>query len=382
VTPEAAAPPRVAIVLPPGEGFGPDAVGAIGLLVHRLAVAGSGRFAPVVVGAPQSRPVFADVPFHPAPLPRFLPLPWRQRYTIGVARALAALRPALIEVHNRPDLALALARRLPRVPVTLTLHNDPQGMRGLAAPAARARLLARLARVVAVSAWVAGRLTEGVPPETIAATPPSVLPNCLDLAALPLPLPAGAREKLILFAGRLVADKGADSFVQACAAALPRLPGWRAEMIGADRSRPESPETPFIRALRPRAAEAGIALPGYRPHAAVLEAMARAAIVVVPSRWAEPFGLTALEALACGAALVCSRRGGLPEIAGDAAVYVDPEQPDAMATALAALATNEARRATLTARGMARARRFDVGPAAAALERLRERVVGALCGPR
>ena len=64
--------------------------------------------------------------------------------------------------------------------------------------------------------------------------------------------------------------------------------------------------------------------------------MARAAIVVVPSRWQEPFGLTALEALACGAALICSRRGGLPEIGGDVAVYADPDDPRALADAIRA----------------------------------------------
>ena len=70
---------------------------------------------------------------------------------------------------------------------------------------------------------------------------------------------------------------------------------------------------------------------GYRDHPEVLAAMARAAIVVVPSRWAEPFGLVALEALASGAALICSPRGGLPEVAGDAAVYADPDQPTEIA---------------------------------------------------
>ena len=49
----------------------------------------------------------------------------------------------------------------------------------------------------------------------------------------------------MLFAGRVVSDKGADAFVQACAGALPRLPGWRAEMLGADRFGADSPETPF-----------------------------------------------------------------------------------------------------------------------------------------
>ena len=56
--------------------------------------------------------------------------------------------------------------------------------------------------------------------------------------------------------------------------------------------------------------------------------MARAAIVVVPSRWSEPFGLTALEALACGAALLCSPRGGLPEVYGQAAQRIDPTPDD------------------------------------------------------
>ena len=91
---------------------------------------------------------------------------------------------------------------------------------------------------------------------------------------------------------------------------------------------------------------------GYRPHADVLAAMARAAIVVVPSRWQEPFGLTALEAMACGAALVCSPRGGLPEVGGDAALYADPDDPPAVAEAIVALA-RETRRATVAGRGRA-----------------------------
>ena len=83
---------------------------------------------------------------------------------------------------------------------------------------------------------------------------PEILPNSLDLAALPTLLPTTEREPTILFAGRLVADKGADIFVAACALALPQLPGWRADMIGADRFRPDSPETPFTRGLRRSAA--------------------------------------------------------------------------------------------------------------------------------
>ncbi len=123
-----------------------------------------------------------------------------------------------------------------------------------------------------------------------------------------------------------------------------RLPGWRAEIIGADRSRADSPDTRFVRGVRDAARVAGVTLHGYRDHPEVLAALAGAAIVVVPSRWQEPFGLTALEAMASGAALICSPRGGLPEVAGDAALYADPDDPAALADAILALACDGAQR--------------------------------------
>ncbi|HJS85168.1 MAG TPA: glycosyltransferase family 4 protein, partial [Acetobacteraceae bacterium] len=324
----------VAVVLPPKEGFGPGRAGAVALLAHQFA-----RLLPaLVVGGLQSGPVFDDTPFRAA-RPAF----WRlgtinTRYAAAVARLLRPLRPALIEVHNRVELARSLARQFPATPVSLFLHNDPQSMHGAVTPEARAALLRGLARVVTVSAFLRDRLMEGVPSE--AAPAPIVLPNAIDLAALPAP--PEARERLILFVGRVVAEKGADLFVGACAQALPHLPGWRAEMIGADRSRPDSPDTPFVRVVRRAASASGVWMLGYRDHPAVLEAMSRAAIVVVPSRWPEPFGLTALEAMACGAALICSPRGGLPEVAGDAALYADPDQPGAIAAAIEALARDPA----------------------------------------
>lgn len=355
--------PIAAMVLPPREGFGPGRTGAVGLLLRRLARPGA--FSPVVIGMALGAP-FADVAFRAAPLSR-LPGKLSWRYARGVALVLRALRPALIEVHNRPDIALYLARRFPAVPVCLVLHNDPQRMRWARSVAQRGALLRRLARVVTVSDWLRMRMQDGVAGEV------AVLPNCLDLAEIPAsPV---AREQVMLFAGRVVADKGADAFVAAGALALPRLPGWRAEMIGADRFGPDSPETNFLRALRPLAEAAGIRMHGYQPHDAVLAAMARAAIVVVPSRWPEPFGLTALEALACGAALAYAPRGGLPEVVGEAGLPIDPDAPAAMAEALVALAGDPVRLAALGAAGRARAQRFDVGQALAALDALRRAVL-------
>lgn len=354
--------PTVAIILPPREGFAEEAVGAVGLLVRRH-VQACPEFGSVVFGLPQAR-LFPGVDFCPV-RPSWFPGNATRRYAGGVARALRTMRPNLIEVHNRADVALFLAGRFPAVPVALFLHNDPQGMRGARTQAERQRMIDRLARIIPVSAYIAGRM------------PPSdkivVLPNCLDLASIPAA--PTERDKTILFAGRVVADKGADSFVAACARALPLLPGWRAEMIGADRFRADSPDTPFLRGLRTVAAAAGIAMLGYRPHADVLAAMARAAIVVVPSRWPEPFGLTALEALACGATLLYAPNGGLPEVAGEAGIAIDAENIEAIAAALVQAAANPAP-------CPARAARFGLGPVGAALGALRRQTLDAWsCGP-
>lgn len=359
--------PLVAIVLPPKERFGPSEAGAISLLVHRLATA-PGSYRRAVFGMPVAAP-FNGTDFRPV-APAWRPANLAMRYGIALARDFAQFRPALIEVHNRPDIALLLARRLPTTPVVLVLHNDPQGMRQGRTATQRARLLARLARVVTVSAFLRDRLLDGVAGP---ARPPVVVPNCIDPDTLPSGPPI--RDATILFVGRVAADKGADTFVAACAEALPALPGWRGEIIGADRFGVDSRDTPFLRRLRLRAAAAGVALTGYRPHADVLAAMGRAAIVAAPSRWAEPFGMTALEAMACGAALVCSTRGGLAEVVGDAAVPIDPDDPGAIAAALIALARDPARRAALGTAGRTRAGLFNVVGVAATLDALRRDVL-------
>ncbi len=110
--------------------------------------------------------------------------------------------------------------------------------------------------------------------------------------------------------------------------------------------------------------------------------MGRAAIAVVPSRWPEPFGLTALEAMAHGAALICSRRGGLPEVAGEGALYADPDTPGAVAAAVLALATDADRRAALVAVARTRALLFDTAIAAGRLRALRCAVLAPDLGAR
>ncbi|MFT9253537.1 MAG: glycosyltransferase family 4 protein [Acetobacter okinawensis] len=338
-------PLRVMAVLPPRERFAAEEAGAIALLVRRMAGAGE-----VVVGSAPSTRAFADVPFVPVP-PALFALGTMGRYRAGVARLVGSIRPDLVEVHNRPDLALAISRRFPHMPLVLVLHNDPCGMRGAKTARERTVLAGKMA-VVAVSGWLRARfLAQG------AQGCVTVLPNALDLAALPAPAPM--RDRTVLFAGRVVADKGVDAFVAACAALLPRYPTWQATIIGADRFGPASPQTDFLARLQEQARVAGVSMAGYQSHAQVLQAMSHAAIVVAPSRWAEPFGMAALEAMGCGAAVLTSRNGGLPEVAGQAALYASPDDLSGMVAALERLMADATLRAQLGQAGLARARLFD-----------------------
>jgi glycosyltransferase involved in cell wall biosynthesis len=66
-----------------------------------------------------------------------------------------------------------------------------------------------------------------------------------------------------------------------------------------------------------------------------------------------------LEAMASGCPVVCGNRTSLPEVAGEAAVQVDPEDHEALAEALRRVLTDAGLRADLRARGLAQAARFS-----------------------
>ncbi len=119
----------------------------------------------------------------------------------------------------------------------------------------------------------------------------------------------------------------------------------------------------FFRHLEELQLGDAVLLPGYVPDADLPAVYSAAKVFVLPSLY-EGFGLSVLEAMACGTAAVCSRASSLPEMGGDAAQYFDPTDVEEMAEAIEAVWHDEALRTEMGRRGLAQAARFSWARAA------------------
>jgi glycosyltransferase involved in cell wall biosynthesis len=158
----------------------------------------------------------------------------------------------------------------------------------------------------------------------------------------------------VLFAGRLVREKGVLVLLKAFRQVLDRIPSARLDIAGS------GPEADTARSL---VAETGLSdhvvFHGWLSHQELECLYSRAWVQAVPSVWDEPFGLVALEAAARGIAAVASDVGGLAEIViqEETGYRVPPGEPDTLALALQRLLGHKELAETMGARARLRAAR-------------------------
>ena len=159
----------------------------------------------------------------------------------------------------------------------------------------------------------------------------------------------------MLFRSRLVERKGQEDAVRALAA----VPDAELVVVGGPPTA-ELDDDPEVTRLRAIAAETGVAdrlvFTGAVSRADV-PGWIRSADVVLAVPWYEPFGITPLEAMACGRPVVATAVGGLQDSVADGVtgVLVPPRDPAALGQALAALLADPERRAAYGAAGVQRA---------------------------
>ncbi len=312
------------------------------------------------------------VPVSVVPLPRLRPWTllgaavgfWRLR------ALLARERVALVHAHgSRGALYAGLAGH--RLGVPLVWHVR------VADPDPRLdRWLVRLSTaIVANSGATAARLRR-VPG---AAAKTTIVPNGVDLARFaPGPSDPALREALGLdpavptigYFGRLERGKGVDVLLDAAERLHAKLPATAFLFVG---------DGPLREPLAARAVASGLParFVGYRDDVAAL--LRLCAVLVLPSRQ-EAFGRVLIEAMATGVPVVATAVGGIPEVCVDGVtgLLVPPEDPDALAVAIALTLTDQAATAARVAAATADVRaRFDLAAHAAGVHAVYARALGA-----
>jgi glycogen synthase len=284
-------------------------------------------------------------------------------------------------LHSHDWLVAVAAQRLAarmRVPWVVTVHATEHGrhqgwvdkhpqsfIHGV-----EKRMVHRADRVIACSKYMRGHIADvfDVPRAAVTVIPNGIDPTDLhvpgDLAALRAKY-AKPDEKIVLFAGRLVYEKGFQIALDAMPDVIRRVGGVRFLVAGTGTHESE---------LRSQSLRLGLdghgAFAGWLGDDALHGLYRIADLCVVPSLY-EPFGLVALEAMASGCPCIVADTGGLREVVpGDVGLRVRARDAAALARTMERVLTDTALRERLVAEGREHVLRFDWADVAARTARL------------
>ena len=246
-----------------------------------------------------------------------------------------------------------LNQRLPQIPLrhAITTFHDLFVLTGeYSTPDFRARFAQqardaaeRSAAIIAVSEFTRSQVVSllGVDPAKV---------HAIHHGTRPLAFPALPREKIILNVGAIQTRKNIARLVEAFETVDP---DWRLVLAGSSGYGAAA----ILAGIERSPARGRISVLGYVSPGDLAAWYARAQIFAFPSL-DEGFGMPVLEAMAAGVPVVTSNRSALPEVAGEAALLIDPENTEALGAALRNLTRNEELRGELVRLGTGRARRF------------------------
>ena len=205
----------------------------------------------------------------------------------------------LIEIHNRPLILFKLIKKI-NSRFIFYFHNDPLSMKGSKSISERLFILKNATKVIFISEWVKSRFYENIDKKL--STNTEVIYHSVNKQ------PKVKKEKLITYVGKLNHSKGYDIFSDAVIKILDEFSEWKALSIGDEERRSIYLNHKNHKEL------------GFLSHKKTMAIFNKSEIAVVPSRWDEPFGRTALEASSNGCATIISNKGGLIETTDQAII--------------------------------------------------------------
>jgi len=215
-------------------------------------------------------------------------------YCEKISKIISKKKFDIIEIHNRPLILKKLKLLLYEANFIFYFHNDPLSMNGSKSVSERLFILNNTKKIIFVSKWTQNRFFLDIDPK---------LKNKTDVVypSISKPKKNSQKKKEIYFVGRLNESKGYDLFRDTIGKILDKHPKWKAFSIGDEKRR-----SLYINHKNHFEL-------GFLKHHEVISRLKNAEIVVIPSKWEEPFGRTALEAAGNGCATITSNKGGLPE---------------------------------------------------------------------
>jgi glycogen synthase len=246
-----------------------------------------------------------------------------RRPTVGAL--WESVRCADVIFHNNVSLRYAWPVLIAKKPWVIAHHTwlrRPDGTKG--APERLKELCVRRAHNIAVSRAIARALPGKA----------RVIGNPYDAASFRVrkEIP---RTRDLIFVGRLVSDKGADLLLEAMHRIRSNGPACELTVVG------EGPELPRLQAQTEQLGLARqVRFAGVRVGEELSKMLNEHRVLVVPSRWDEPFGLVALEGIASGCAVIGTRGGGLASAIGPCGVTVPNGDVNALAAEIERLVRN------------------------------------------
>ncbi len=327
--------PKIAVVLPYGNNYSPDGATSIDLCAREFTLNSRYRASTKIFAEEAANPFGQDIAVE-----------FRKRRDLNTLIAqIHAFQPNLIVVHQNLPYAYKLAKASGK-PVLLHRHNY-YDKKGWLSRFHRKLQLRKLAGVIFVSESVRQEFLMhwGTP-----SCDTHVVHNGIDASSWSA---AQERKKEIVFAGRSNWVKGLVPLSKCLLQLLPNHPEWNAcLMVSRIAFDPKS----FAEAkeiLKPVMGQ--VELIEEAPFSVVKERLQQAEISVMPTLGMEPFGRSAIEAMAGGAALAASRLGGLAEVSGQgeemAIEEINPIDEFGIYRALDTLILDPSLRQTLAQRG-------------------------------
>ncbi len=201
----------------------------------------------------------------------------------------------IIEIHNRPEYLNFLIKNNVKSKLIFFFHNNPQDIRGSKTVRERLRILENTDKIFFVSQWTKRKFFENLPIKTNSNCE-VMYPSMNKISHF-----NKHKKKQIVFTGKLNFSKGYDLFGRAILKILKKYGDWSAVVAGNEPREKYEFKNKRLKIFQ------------WLPHKKILNLYKNSSISVVPSRWEEPFGRTAMESSAYGCATITSNRGGLTE---------------------------------------------------------------------